>query len=629
MNQRRLGSGLICLLGAAAGCVDRPGTASTAVAPLTTVQVTGVAADLMPVLVAHDISPPLRNLAPIPPRARSEVERELHRSHRILPPQPGFVDPVAQTLIGPAAIPGISQSFDGLGEGFPGFQVQYVPPDPNGDVGPNHYVQIVNASLAILSKTGARLYGPASINTVFSGLGSLCESNNDGDPVVKYDQLADRWLISQFALPAPQPTTPSYECLAVSTGPDPTGSYHRYAYQFTTFADYPFGDYPKWGIWIDGYYLSANMYQGTVEVGAVCAFERNAVTSGGSIQPQCFRAPGYDTMLVANIQGRALPPAGTPAYVLSLNNSALAFWKLHVDWSTPASSTLSGPTGIPTMPFSAPSAVPQPGIATTLDALADRLMFPVAYRKFADHESLVANHTAGSGTRVGVRWYEIRDPGGTPTIFQQGTYMPDGDDRWMGSIGIDHVGDIGLGFTVSSGAHNPSLHYAGRLVDDPPGMLAQGEGSAAEGGGVQTDTQSPSRWGDYASLGVDPTDDCTFWFTGEYMGSTGDMSWRTRIASFKFQSCTANDGSGGSSGGVDGGVGGSGGAGGGSGGGGGGGGGNTGGGGGDSATGDNVVGACALALTTGSQHRDAGWLLLALLGLALGWRRRWTTTREG
>jgi hypothetical protein len=221
----------------------------------------------------------------------------------------------------------------------------------------------------------------------------------------------------------------------------------------------------------------------------------------------------------------------------------MASWKFHVDWTTPASSTLTGPTTLATAPFtlacSGGTCIPQAGTTQQLDSLADRLMYRLAYRNFGDHESMVVTHSVTAGSSTGTRWYELRlDGGHNPSIFQQGTYAPDANFRWMGSIAMDQSGNMALGFSLSSSSVHPQIHYTGRLAGDPAGQMAQGEATIINGAGSQTGS-SLSRWGDYTSMAVDPTDDCTFWYTNEYLQSNGAFNWSTRIASFTFPNCVA------------------------------------------------------------------------------------------
>ena len=486
-------------------------------------------------LHAHrtDVSPPLRTIRPHPPDVRLH-ERFEQPSSRALAMSHDFVDPVAQTFLPAAPSIHFDQNFEGLGVGFVGPAGEYggpnyTPPDTNGDVGPNHYVQTVNVSFVVLDKHGTPLYGPASLNTIFDGFGGDCEQYNQGDPAIKYDALADRWIISYFAVSGP----PDWECVAISQSGDPAGSWRRYAFQFSAF-----NDYPKLSVWPDAYYLTFNMFFDSGELGWVCAIDRAQMLVGGDATMQCFPTPGYDGLLPADLSGRTRPPDGAPNYVLALDSNALALWRLHVDWQNPDHSTLDGPLSLPVAAFSGGDLVPQPDTGNLLSVLSDRLMYRLSYRRFADHESLVVNHTVSAGGHDGVRWYEIRDPGGSPVVAQQGTFAPDPDWRWMGAANLDSAGNLAIGYSITNDSTRmPGIAVAARLVSDPPGTLMQGEAVMMEGSGVQT---SSDRWGDYSSMSVDPSDDCTFWYTTEYLATTGaQASWNTRIASFRFPNCVA------------------------------------------------------------------------------------------
>ena len=494
----------------------------------------------------YDNSPPL-TLLPVAPPSAELVEHEVKRVPRqinLSAPADPVVQPNAPALL----VPATSLNFDGVGQGFSGpagaFTVNSAPPDTNGDVGPNHYVQTVNTSFAVFNKSGTPLYGPVALKTLWSGFGGDCQNNNDGDPVVIYDSIANRWVISQFSVTGANGTSkPFLQCVGVSQTPDPTGAYFRYSFPYSGF-----NDYPKMGVWPDGYYVTFNMFNaaGTAFLGSkICAYDRAKMLSGAAATQQCFdTSTAYGGLLPADLDGARLPPAGAPNYVLALGATAntLAFWKFHVDWASPGSSTFTGPTTLNTAAYAEACAggtcIPQSGTTQKLDSLADRLMYRLAYRNFADHEALVVNHSITAGSSTGVRWYEVRVANGTPSIFQQGTYAPDASYRWMGSIALDQAGNMGLGFSISSSTLKPEIRYTGRLVGDPAGQMTQGEGSIIAGGGSQTGS-SLSRWGDYSMMGVDPVDDCTFWFTTEYIPSNGAFNWKTRIGSFKFPGCGA------------------------------------------------------------------------------------------
>ncbi len=453
---------------------------------------------------------------------------------------PSQADPAIQTVITTFAAPTAGINFDGVGNGVYGYTVNSAPPDTNGAVGPNHYVQWVNTSFAVFNKSGGLVWGPFNGNTLWSGFGGGCQANNDGDPIVQYDKIADRWIFMQFSVTAPYPYT---VCMAVSTTPDPTGSYYRY--EFSGFGT-EFPDYPKLAVWPDGYYATYNLFNnGVIFTGPrFCSYDRSKMLTGAVATQQCFTLGSqFGGDLPSDIDGKTLPPAGSPDYILEFGTNALNLWKFHVDWTTPANTTLTGPTSIPVAAFSAAcngggTCIPQGGTTQQLDSLADRVMYRLAYRNFGDHEALVVNHSVTAGSSVGVRWYEIRSPGGTPTVFQQGTYAPDASYRWMGSIAMDRAGDIGLGYSISSSTTHPGIRYTGRLVTDALNTL-QAEASIIDGAGSQTG--GLSRWGDYSSITVDPVDDCTFWYTNEYIPANGSFNWRTRIASFKFASCGTPD----------------------------------------------------------------------------------------
>jgi len=453
---------------------------------------------------------------------------------------PSQADPAIQTVITTFAAPTAGINFDGVGNGVYGYTVNSAPPDTNGAVGPNHYVQWVNTSFAVFNKSGGLVWGPFNGNTLWSGFGGGCQANNDGDPIVQYDKIADRWIFMQFSVTAPYPYT---VCMAVSTTPDPTGSYYRY--EFSGFGT-QFPDYPKLAVWPDGYYVTYNLFNnGVIFTGPrFCSYDRSKMLTGAVATQQCFTLGSqFGGDLPSDIDGKTLPPAGSPDYILEFGTNALNLWKFHVDWTTPANTTLTGPTSIPVAAFSAAcngggTCIPQGGTTQQLDSLADRVMYRLAYRNFGDHEALVVNHSVTAGSSVGVRWYEIRSPGGTPTVFQQGTYAPDASYRWMGSIAMDRAGDIGLGYSISSSTTHPGIRYTGRLVTDALNTL-QAEASIIDGAGSQTG--GLSRWGDYSSITVDPVDDCTFWYTNEYIPANGSFNWRTRIASFKFASCGTPD----------------------------------------------------------------------------------------
>jgi len=394
-------------------------------------------------------------------------------------------------------------------------------------------VQWVNTSFAIFNKSnGALIAGPTAGNTLWSGFGGGCQSNNDGDPIVAYDKLSQRWVFSQFSVT----TTPYLQCIAVSTTSDATGTYNRYSFQYSNF-----DDYPKMSVWPDAYYETFNMFAGgTTFVGAdACAYDRAAMLNGTTATQVCFQqGTSVGGLLPADLDGTTAPPAGSPNYMLYFGTNNLNLFKFHVDFTNPSNSTFTGPTVINVAAFSPLCAggtcVPQPGTTQQLDSLADRLMYRLAYRNFGSHESLAVNHSVVAGSGGGVRWYEIQNPSGTPVVAQQSTFAPDSNYRWMGSIAMDQAGDMALGYSVSSGSLSPSVRFTGRVPTDPASTM-ETEVNIVSGSGSQNGNLS--RWGDYSAMQVDPVDDCTFWFTEEYMKTTGSFNWNTRIASFKFPGC--------------------------------------------------------------------------------------------
>ena len=483
--------------------------------------------------VSYDISPPLVDLvASAPPEAPTGQRNiPLRRPARPAPAPPTSVtqDQALQQLSLPlvSATPGLD--FDGIGaDGV-------TPPDTNGSVGATQFVQIVNVEYAVYDKmSGALLLGPTPIHNIWSGFNGDCANGDGSDPVVLYDKSAQRWVVGQMNV-----TLTAY-CMAVSTTSDATQSYYRYEFSFGSNTP----DYPKLAVWPNAYYWTANTFSGAnTFLGAnPCAFDRATMLSGGPANAICMQQnPSVDSLLPADLDGTTPPPAGEPNFYLQMvAPSNLNLFKFHVDFTTPSNSTFTGPTAIPVASFSEAcgrgTCIPQPGTMQQLDSLGDRLMFRLAYRNFGDHESLVVNHSVTAGSSVGVRWYEIRSPNATPTVFQQGTFSPDSQYRWMGSIAMDQSGDIAVGYSASSSSNFPAVRYTGRVPSDPAGTM-ESENSIIEGTGSQTNGNGGSRWGDYSSMSIDPVDDCTFWYTNEYLTTNGSFNWKTRIASLKFTSC--------------------------------------------------------------------------------------------
>ena len=441
--------------------------------------------------------------------------------------QPGGAGPSVAAFASPVAFDGIPAT-------------GWVPPDTVGDIGPNHYVQAVNISFAIYDRSGGLLVGPSPINALWAGFGGPCETENNGDPIVRYDHLANRWLISQFAFFA------GFQCVAISRTPDPVaGGWYLYAFPTPSIPDYP-----KIGVWPDGYYMGTQ--RGFPGGGLdVFAFDRIRMLSGlpaGAVQ--FFVPPPSLFLQPSDLDGPA-PPTGTPNFFVRQVDGdqfggvdRLEVFAFSVDWSVPTGSFTALPS-LPTAPFDAVlcgdnffgTCVPQPGTPTRLETLPAWLMWRLQYRSFGTHETLVTNHTVNvGGDHAGIRWYELRRSSGGPwSIFQQGTYSPDTTvHRWMGSVAMDKDGSIALGYSVASGAEFPGIRYAGRLSGDPAGTLPIGENTLITGGGSQT---GAIRWGNYSTMDVDPLDGCTFWYTTEYYSATSSAGWRTRISSFQLPSC--------------------------------------------------------------------------------------------
>ncbi len=445
-------------------------------------------------VVKFDISPPLRSMKPLPWKQCTLRENE---NRDIVPPLaapfgPVVPDPVVQRVMGKIGIPGPIISFDGNSN-----LCGCSPPDPNGAVGPNNVVTMANLHFQIFDKSGNSLFGPAANNTLWSGFGGDCQTDNSGDPVVLYDQLADRWILTQFTASGPT----YFECVAVSQTNDPTGSYFRYA--ISTGTNFP--DYPKAGMWPDAYYFSTREFAGANFAGAgayaldraqALAGDPNATVVGFLMPPNPLYLVG-DGILPSDLDGMTPPPVGSPNFFVGSQddnggygapNDALNIFKFHYDPVTPGNSTFMLTNTVPTAPFNSVlglcggtrSCIPQPNTTNRLDfLLRQRPLFRLAYRNLGDHEALVTDQpvSAGNGPNgevAGMRWWEVRDPNGSPTIFQEGTYAPgltDGIHRWMGSIAMNSLGDIALGFSASNDTNPsvfPSVYYTARRCDGSP-----------------------------------------------------------------------------------------------------------------------------------------------------------------
>ncbi|MGA2979848.1 MAG: choice-of-anchor D domain-containing protein [Terriglobales bacterium] len=500
----------------------------------------------------HDTGPVLREIAPLLPEYGTPPLHEIENpaiphnwSHK------AEKDPVLQSQNSPQGpqTPGLSVEFEGIGYGDD-FFCNCMPPDNDGAPGTTQYVQYVNTTYQVFDKSGNTLLGPLSGNDFWSGFGGSCQSDNSGDTVVRFDAAAQVWVVSQFAL---NNSGDDYECIAVSQTDDATGAYNRYAYAFSHFPDYP-----KFGVWPDAYYFTFNNFtlSGSSFVGAnACAVNRANMLAGTAATMQCFQqSSSISSLLPSDLDGAIPPATGTPNFFMTLDpdgSANLDMYAFSVNWVNPSESTFTGPTLIPVPAFtplcegagSHEDCVPQPTAGSDpLEALSDRLMYRLVYRNFGDHTTLLVSHSIVAGSSGGPRWYEIHDPETSPFVYQSGTYAPDGQWRWMPSMAMDQNQDIAVGYSWSgSGAGDyPSINYAGQTPSDPQGtlesevVLQAGAGSQKSGGF--------DRWGDYTSMTVDPTDDCTFWYTEEYLqatGQNGGFNWSTAIGSFSFPECGA------------------------------------------------------------------------------------------
>jgi hypothetical protein len=434
-------------------------------------------------------------------------------------------------------------NFEGLGSGFPNFSVDSAPPDTNGAVGATQYVQWVNESFAVFDKTtGKTIEGPIPGNQLYQALGSThpCAVNNDGDPIAQYDKVNNRWILTQFSVTNGS-SLGYWQCIAVSKTSDAAGAYNVYAFRQPYF-----NDYPKFGVFNGTYFATYNMFNGNTFAGArLCAYDGAAMRSGSSAAEQCFQlSTAYGGVLPADVDGLSAPPSGASEYFLAFGSNSLLTWRFHVDFAASGNSTLAGPYTTSVAAFAEAcgggTCIPQPGTSQQLDSLADRLMYRLSYRHFTDgHEALFVNHSVNPGSVAsGARWYELRPAsGGTTgvTVFQQSTYAPGGSlSRWMGSIAADKNGDLALGYSASSASVYPSINYSFRIPTDTLNNLGS-EQVLQTGTGAQQRTLN--RWGDYSAMTVDPVDDCTFWYTNEYLTANGTFNWHTRIGSFKLAGC--------------------------------------------------------------------------------------------
>jgi hypothetical protein len=538
------------------------------------------------------------------------VARQAPPTTTVKPPDmsvPAGAAAVEQTSAGTRDAPVLVESFDGLGEGFEGPQGTATlrnPSDNSIAVGPNHVIATVNSRMAIFTKQGRALYGPVNTNNVFKGFGGQCEALNNGDAVVRYDQLADRWLIVMplfrrgpvrpdqpaewtaraaayvsppgvagqpgravplYQAPRPDPAAqpapgarggppggrgaqlgpqgPYSMCYAISVGSDPFGPYYRYEFLRPLFPDYP-----RPAIWSDGYYVPTSTGDEVIQKHA-CVVERDRMLKGEPASEQCLVIDGVNFLNNADVDGKALPPRGAPNVMMAtggtqlkgvLEDAAVFAWNFAVNWKDPAQTRLTGPEKIQVAPYrylcggQLTNCVPQPDSERRLDAQGDKIMARVVYRRLRDGESLVAVHSvntsAGGG---GVRWYEFRiDKDRRVSMYQQGTYAPDGFFRWMASPAIDRMGNIGIGYSFGGTPHFAGQRFAGRLAHDPPGVLTLREAVLVDGEAAQ----NAMRWEDYAQTAIDPSDDCTIWYVGDYLRK-GATNYSSRIGAFRMPGC--------------------------------------------------------------------------------------------
>jgi hypothetical protein len=522
----------------------------------------------------HDTSPPLSAMRINGPRPvlnkveRRHIPAQAYQNRPMrLEPDPVRQDVASQSSALPTPPPGVG--FEGLNSDDNAARIggRPVPPDTQGDVSQDYYVQMINLVFAVYDKAGNKIYGPEPNNILWSGMGGPCETHNDGDPIVLFDHLANRWLFSQIAIDS-DPASPDvggHQCFAISTTSDPRGPYYRYDFILAP----GINDYPKLGVWPDGYYLTANEFnmQGTQFLGAMAVvLDRNAMLAGASvINGVKFLLDGTFCGILAcafSLQPSHLagptPPAGAPnTFVMAFDvetwggifdtNDGYRIWNFSTNWNNPLSSTFTEQAQVNAPAFDAElcgygPCVPQPAPGELLSPTSQFTMYRAQYRNFGTHQTMVLNHTVDAGNNVaGIRWTELRRTTGSPwSLYQTGTFAPaDGVHRWMGSIAMDKVGNIALGYSASGTSTFPGIRYNSRTASDPPGTLPGGEVLMIAGSDVQVN--SVNRWGDYSTMSVDP-DGCTFWYTQEYQADDFDLSqtrdFKTRIGSFKLDNCS-------------------------------------------------------------------------------------------
>jgi PKD repeat protein len=473
--------------------------------------------------VGFDKSEKLSTVKVIPPMSHDgllkvgEIPNEVEFGEEMnTPPSQTGPDPVLRNgTMGSTTAATVHNNFDGIGIQCSGGGCRGVP-NTNGDVGPDHFMQIVNATFQIFDKNGNTLFGPVNNSTLWDGFVGPWTGTNNGEPIVLYDEYADRWIASQRALPF-QPDGPFYELVAVSQTGDPTGAWYRYAYEFD-FSPYK----PKLGVWPDGYYFT----MGT----SVCVVDRAAMIAGDTTAPMIMFTASNGLLLPSDADGATQPPAGSPSYIMCLDADSLRMWEVNVDWENPSNSSMTNTTTLCVDSYSNPwYNISQLESTKLLWSHYGRLMPRLQYRNFGTHEVLLTNHTVNVNGHTAIRWYEIRNTGGGWNIYQQGTFDPaDGHSRFIGSMAMNGNGDIALGYCVSSSSMYPSIRVAGQTVaNSGTGVMDVYETSILEGYASHTDW---SDWGHISMMTVDPCDDETFWHTNEY--SNGGFYWRTQIASF-------------------------------------------------------------------------------------------------
>lgn len=468
------------------------------------------------------------------------------------PPMPKIPEAAAaieQTAQGTKPAPEVLTSFDGMGAGFTGPQGPATGRNPSDNslaVGPDEIVQVVNSHMAVYNKQGKVLFGAVITNTLFAGFGGPCEQQVSGDAVVRYDQLAKRWLFVVPIFRKPAPDKPYAMCYAVSTGPSALGSYYRYEFTRPLFPDYP-----RPAIWPNGYYLPTSTGD-TVIQKHICAANRDAMLHGKAASEQCFLVDGVNFLNAADVDGKRLPPKGMPEIVMAgggtqlhkeFEDDALYEWRDYIDWKHPEKSHLDGPAKIQVAPYhylcdgQLSKCVPQPGTATRLDAQGDKLMQRLTYRNLGDKQFIVAAHSVDTSAEGGgVRWYQFAvNDDGSVQLAQQGTYAPDGNFRWMPSAAMDRKGDIAVGYSFGDSKDFPGQRFAARLAGDKPGTMTLHESVLADGKASQTNSL---RWEDYTTLALDPSDDCTFWYVGDYL-KEGESNYSTKIGSWRLPGCGA------------------------------------------------------------------------------------------